>query len=152
MSRRPTIFVQMASYRDPKCQWTIKDLFEKAKHPRRVHVGVCGQYDRELDQACFEIPSPMPDNTVFMNFPAKRSRGVCWARWQAQKLFDDEDYVLMIDSHMRFVEHWDSKMIRELARCESDKPFISCYPASYTPPNNLDADPSGLSLTLGTHV
>ena len=26
-----TIFVQIASYRDPELQWTLKDLFEKAK-------------------------------------------------------------------------------------------------------------------------
>ncbi|HSQ97621.1 MAG TPA: GlcNAc-transferase family protein [Rickettsiales bacterium] len=26
-----TIFVQIASYRDPELQWTLKDLFEKVK-------------------------------------------------------------------------------------------------------------------------
>ncbi len=140
-TKRPTIFVQIPSYRDPECQWTIKDLFEKAKHPKQVFVGVCWQYDAELDQACFEIASPNPTNTSNLLFSVERSRGIGWARWQAQKLYDDEDYFLMIDSHMRFVEHWDSKMIAEFGRCESDKPFISCYPPSYTPPDNLYPNP-----------
>ena len=31
-----TIFVQIASYRDPELQWTIKDLFDKAKRPENI--------------------------------------------------------------------------------------------------------------------
>jgi hypothetical protein len=141
MTAHPTIFVQIAAYRDPECQWTIKDLFDKAEHPDRVFVAVCWQFDRDQDRECFRISPPNPTNTINIFFPAERSRGVCWARWQVQKMFDDEDYVLMIDSHMRFVENWDSEMIAELARCDSDKPFFSCYPASYTPPDNLNPDP-----------
>ena len=34
------IFVQIASYRDPDCQWTLKDMFEKATNPDRVFAGV----------------------------------------------------------------------------------------------------------------
>ena len=30
-AKEDTIFVQIASYRDPELQWTLKDLFEKAK-------------------------------------------------------------------------------------------------------------------------
>ena len=75
-TKRPTIFVQIPSYRDPECQWTIKDLFEKAKHPKQVFVGVCWQYDAELDQACFEIASPNPTNTSNLLFSVERSRGI----------------------------------------------------------------------------
>ena len=35
-----TIFVQIASYRDPELQWTLKDLFEKAKRPENIFVGI----------------------------------------------------------------------------------------------------------------
>ena len=48
-----TIFVQIASYRDPECQWTVKDLFAKAKHPDAVNVGLCWQYDPDKDKDCF---------------------------------------------------------------------------------------------------
>ena len=44
------------------------------------------------------------------------AEGVCWARYQAQQLWDGEEYVLMIDSHMRFVPGWDDLMIKELAK------------------------------------
>ena len=49
------IFVQIASYRDRECQWTVKDLFEKARHPDRVFVGICWQTFPDLDEDCFEV-------------------------------------------------------------------------------------------------
>lgn len=138
---KPTIFVQIASYRDLECQWTVKDLFKKAEFPERVFVGICWQYKHEEDKACFQIDSPNPRNTATIMFSAERSRGVCWARHQAQTLYDNEDYVLMIDSHMRFVKNWDTVLIKELEKCSSSKALLSSYPADYTPPDNLAKNP-----------
>lgn len=57
-----TIFVSIASFRDPECQWTVKDLFEKANDPSRVYVGICWQYDKENseDSNCFLEKYPFP--------------------------------------------------------------------------------------------
>lgn len=115
----PTIFVQIASYRDPECQWTVKDLFEKADRPDRITVGICWQFDPELDGDCFRVPSPRP----------------------AQTLFSGDDYVLMIDSHMRFVPGWDEALIEELGRCESPRHFLSSYPPGYRPPDRPEDIP-----------
>ena len=141
VSRTPTIFVQIASYRDPECQWTVKDLFEKAQYPDQVTVGVCAQADPVADKDCFIVPSPRPAQTKITLVPPQESRGVCWARALTQQLFEDQDYVLMIDSHMRFIQNWDTELIAELARCASPKAFLSTYPPGYKPPDKLDADP-----------
>ena len=137
----PTIFVQIASYRDPECQWTVKDLFLKAQKPERVTVGICWQYDKEADKDCFIEPSPRPEQTKILSFHPSESLGVCWARHQAQTLFEDQDYVLMIDSHMRFIPGWDTALIEEIRRCGSLKPFLATYPPGYTPPDNLAENP-----------
>jgi len=136
----PTIFVQIASYRDVECQHTVKDLFEKATHPGRIFVGICWQCDPEEDSSCFVVEPPAPNNVRISKHHWRDSEGVCWARHKAQQLYAGEDYVLMIDSHMRFVESWDTLLIKELAACNSEKPLISCYPASYTPPDVLQTD------------
>lgn len=136
----PTIFVQIASYRDVECQHTVKNLFERAANPERVFVGICWQYDPEEDLDCFEVAPPIPDNVRISKHHWSESKGVCWARHQTQKLYAGEEYVLMIDSHMRFVESWDTLLIKELGDCNSEKPIISCYPASYTPPYTLQLD------------
>lgn len=141
MPREPTIFVQIASYRDPECQWTVKDLFDKAGHPGRVTVGICWQCFPDQDQDCFLEPSPRPAQTKTISVLPSESLGVCWARAKTQELFGGEDYVLMIDSHMRFVQGWDTALIAELARCPSPKSFLSTYPPGYKPPNNLVQSP-----------
>ena len=38
-----TIFVSIASYRDNACKLTLKNLYETAKKPSRVFVGICEQ-------------------------------------------------------------------------------------------------------------
>ena len=134
--KQPRIFVNIASYRDPECQWTVKDLFEKAAHPERIFVGICWQYDMAQDAHCFEV-NTRPEQVRVFPVDWREAEGVCWARHQAQQLWEGEEYTLMIDSHMRFVPGWDEMMIGELAVCDSPKPVLSCSPVPYTPPNNL---------------
>src|SRR5690606_11344530 len=110
-------------------------------NPERVFFGICWQYDPQDDAKCFVEPAPRPDQVRINPYHWRDSKGVCWARHQAQQLWNGEDYVLMIDSHMRFVQGWDEKMIVELQQCDSKKPIISCHPAAYTPPNNLAQNP-----------
>lgn len=49
-----TIFVSIPSYRDPECQNTIIDLYEKAKYPNRVISGILWQISKEEDKNCFQ--------------------------------------------------------------------------------------------------
>src|SRR5689334_7194985 len=53
-----SIFVSIASYRDPEMQWTIRSLFCQAFRWDRLHCGVCFQYDPDNDQHCL----------IYMNF------------------------------------------------------------------------------------
>jgi hypothetical protein len=134
-----SIFVQIASYRDSECQWTIKDLFDKARHPDRVKVGVCVQYDPVEDRSCFVV-STRPDQVSMRLYHWRQSKGVCWARHHAQQLWQGEDFVLSIDSHMRFCPHWDERILEQFAECPSADPVLTHYPPPYTPPNHLDPD------------
>lgn len=135
------IFVQIASYRDPECQWTVKDMFEKAAHPERIFAGICWQYDPDADAHCFKVEAPFPDQVRIDPWHWKESKGVCWARNRTQQLWEGEEYTLVIDSHMRFSQGWDETLIADLAECDSQKPLISCHPAAYTPPDDLEQNP-----------
>jgi hypothetical protein len=143
------IFVSIASYRDPECQHTIKDLFEKAAHPERVFIGLCLQYDKEEDKHCFRVPNPRPENVRELHYDWRDAQGVCWARWLAMSLWRGEEFFLQIDSHMRFVPNWDTEMIAELEACPSAKPVVSCCIARYTPPDELDPNPKPSVLRSG---
>ena len=41
------IFVQIASYRDPELENTIKSIIENAKKPNNLRIGICRQYHPE---------------------------------------------------------------------------------------------------------
>ena len=45
MNKKPKIFVEFASYRDPQLPITIDDMFEKADNTDLFSFGICWQYD-----------------------------------------------------------------------------------------------------------
>ena len=142
---RPSIFVQIASYRDPDCQYTVQDLFARAAHPERVFVGICWQFDAVEDRDCFQLVT-RPDQVRVIEYDARAARGVGFARREAQKLLQNEDYVLQIDAHHRFVDGWDERMIAWLARCPSDRPILTTFPQGFTPPRTIaEASPLGIT-------
>lgn len=53
--RPGSIFVSIAAYRDPECQWTVCDLFKQAHHPQLVTVGVVWQIDAVEDAAFVRV-------------------------------------------------------------------------------------------------
>jgi LPS sulfotransferase NodH len=132
----PRIFVPIPSYRDTECQWTIKDLFDKAKHPDRIFVGVCWQTVPEQDGDCFRVKT-RPEQCRELNFHVRESKGTCWARQRAESLWSGEEYFFQIDAHNRFVQDWDEKLITMLATCPSARAILSTYAVPYEPPDKL---------------
>jgi hypothetical protein len=135
----PTVFVSIASYRDPDCQNTVRDLFEKAAHPERIIIGLCLQIVPGEDEDC-RVSSERQQQLRVIEVHASESRGACWARHQIQELWRGEDYYFQVDSHMRFVQRWDEKLIAMLGKCPGEKPVISTYPLEFTPPDQFAPD------------
>ena len=134
----PRLFVSIAAYRDRDCVNTIEDLFAKARWPERLSIGVCWQSLSPDDDDCDPL-GKHADHCRILRFDVSEAEGACWARHQVQSLWRGEEYVLQIDSHMRFVEHWDEKLLLMLAACPSPRPILSNYPASFTPPHQIDS-------------
>lgn len=135
----PTIFVSIASYRDPDCRNTVRDLFAKAAFPQRTVVGLCLQIVPGEDEDC-RVSADASQQLRVIEVHAAESRGACWARSRIQELWRGEDYFFQIDSHMRFVPGWDEKLIAMLAKCPGEKPLLSTYPLEFTPPDQLAPD------------
>lgn len=139
MTAQETIFVQIASYRDPELVPTLRDLFAKAARPERIFVGICWQYQPGEEPEHPEVDAP-PAQLRWRNVPISESHGVCWARAQVQTLYEGEDFMLSIDSHMRFAPKWDEMLIEEWRRCDNPRAVLSHLPPGYTPPDTLAAD------------
>jgi len=142
MARKPqTIFLQIASYRDPELENTIEDAIKNAKRPQNLRFGICRQYHPD-DQ--FDNLDDYRDDERFkiLDVPHQESKGVCWARNQVQQLYEGEMYTLQIDSHMRFAPNWDEEMIQMIKQLQDmgiPKPLLTGYVSSFDPDN----DPAG---------
>jgi hypothetical protein len=134
----PRIFVNIAAYRDRDCVHTIENLFTQARWPDRLFAGICWQSLSPDDDDCDPVGRHHAQCRV-LRFDVAEAEGACWARHHAQKLWQGEEYVLQIDAHMRFVEHWDEKVLAMLAECRSERPILSNYPAAFTPPDRIDS-------------
>lgn len=134
------IFVQIASYRDPQLLLTIKDCIEKAAKPEKLVFSIAWQHSAEdIWDNLDEYKNDKRFKILDINY--KDSKGACWARNELQKQYDNEEYTLQIDSHMRFIENWDEELIsmyKKLVKKGHKKPLITSYASSFEPTNDPD--------------
>jgi hypothetical protein len=133
------IFVQIASYRDPELLPTIRDCISKAKHPENLTFGICWQRDENESMEEFANDSRFK----ILDYHWSKSKGLCWARSEIQKLWEGEEYTLQLDSHHRFLQDWDTELIEMMKMTGSEKPIITSYAGMYRPSDNqlLNVEP-----------
>jgi len=157
MDNPATIFISIASYRDPELLPTLRDMLRHAAHPENLHIAICWQDNEKLEvfeQAGFTPQGRRVVNgreVVMFRYNQARidvlsvhyyaSQGACWARSLAETLFEDERYFLQIDSHCRFIPDWDNEMTAMLRQLQttSPRPIISSYPPAYRPGDDEEA-------------
>ena len=136
-----TIFVQIASYRDPELLKTLEDMIKNAKRPQNLRIGLCRQYNP--DDGFDNVDQYREDKRFrILDVHYTETKGACWARNQIQQLYEDEMYTLQLDSHMRFAPDWDETligMVKQLQEMGIPKPLLTAYVPSYSPEN----DPKG---------
>jgi hypothetical protein len=144
-----TIFINIPSYKDPELFETIDDFLKKARFPDRVFFGVTNQYsdlEKELEKY-----AKYGDN-VSIDFVKPGSIIGCQpARLNSHRLYDNQDYYMNMDSHMRAVQDWDVLLIGELEKVEKDlgPAVITGYVNPYDKnPDGTDSIPEGLGYPL----
>ncbi len=133
-----TIFIQIASYRDPQLLYTIKDCLDKAQYPENLRFAICWQH---CDNDTWDHLNDYIYDSRFkiIDIDYKDSKGVCWARNLVQNLYQGETYTLQIDSHHRFAQNWDTTLIEMLKSLQDKgyhKPLITAYIPSFDPDND----------------
>ena len=132
-----TLFIQIAAYRDPDLPGTLYNLIQRAANPERLRFGICLQLND--DDPVRWRSEAFPDHPHIKTKTVRSidSRGACWARKQAQTFFNNEDFLLQIDSHMRAVDNWDELLIETWSNCCDPRAVVSVYPNEFTPPCRL---------------
>ena len=126
-----TILIEIPAYRDKQLLKTMDSALIQADHPDRIHFAVCYQDDDMEDyNKLLEYK-----NCKVSYMKLADAKGLCYARYVCQKMLDDEDFVLHIDSHMRFVKHWDTQLIKQWYLLNDPKGVISTYLNNYNVPD-----------------
>ena len=130
------LFVSVAAFCEPYLLFTLSDAIKKASNPELIVFGVVDQHpiNRKGD-----IVSAIPNiNLRYLHINPLETRGVSWARSMVFSLFQDEEFVLQIDSHTFFEDNWDTILYHQhamlLGKSTLDnpiKPIISTYPYGF---------------------
>lgn len=126
---KPSIFVQIAAYRDLELPSTILDAIEKSSGNHRINFGVHIVYVEDS-----EINIPDLPNVKHAKSKAPENIGLGEGRAIAHQFYNGEDYYLQCDSHSRFVEGWDDIAVNSVINYQGqgiDKPLLTMYPANY---------------------
>lgn len=138
-----TIFVSIASYRDPLLWFTVNDCYKKAKNPKDLVFGIVDQgsipQHRAVDKTGFA------DQIRYVFIGAVDARGACWARHLVQSLYHNEDYFLQVDSHSWFDQDWDELCIQLMKSNYTPNPkkLYSCYARGFEFIDGKPTDTSG---------
>jgi len=122
------IYIQIAAYRDPQLIPTISDCLARARYKDQLTFGICWQReesDRALDAFAGDRRFRVDD------VPWNKSNGLCWARSRIQRMYEGEEFTLQIDSHHRFIEDWDVRLLEYLELTGSPKPILGSYGVAY---------------------
>ncbi len=125
------IYVAIASFMDEDIISTIQNCYENAMYPNNLSFGVCWQYNSSKDRDESFLDNLTEVYSIKINsYPFQESKGVGWARSKALEHYSNERYFVIADSHTRFINHWDSILIRNytLLSVSYRKPLISYLP------------------------
>ena len=93
LSRKETIFIQIAAYRDPELLPTLKNLLETASDNTRLKICIAWQHSKEDVWDNLDRYKDDP-RFIILDYDYKESKGVCWARNQIQQHYNEETYTL----------------------------------------------------------
>lgn len=137
ISMKPTIFISIASYRDPMLLFTLQSAYSQASSPESIFFGVVDQHDlpqRDKFQKLFFF-----SQIRYCHLYPEETLGVSWARSIAYSLYNGEDFILQVDSHTYFERGWDESLIGQFnfVKTFSTKPILSTYPYPFEMVDNV---------------
>lgn len=126
------IFISIASYCDELLFFTIQNCMSKADKPENLFFGIVDQNSESQKEKIEQLDCNKQIRYVYIN--SVDTLGVSWARNIAFSLWDGEEFLLQIDSHMLFEKGWDSTLLNQYDNLKvvSQKPIITTYPYDFS--------------------
>ena len=125
------IFVSIASYRDPEATKTVTNLINNSKYPKNLWIYLYEQ-NGPNDKSVSDMPQNLlaKSNVFVETVSYTKALGPNWARYLIQKKWGNQEYFLQIDSHTRFDQNWDVRLIKMLKGLP-ELSVLTQYPPEY---------------------
>jgi len=137
-----SIYIAIPSMYDRQLPYTVKEAIKNAENPDDLSIGVVFMdiVDNSFDQDKFykEEVEPLSEYKQvslkrFLHGEYEPSIG--FGRHAAMSFYNDQDYVLQIDSHTKFDKGWDTNLIElykgALKETNNDKTVLTAYLPPY---------------------
>mmetsp|Transcript_12765 Transcript_12765/g.21217 ORF Transcript_12765/g.21217 Transcript_12765/m.21217 type:complete len:572 (-) Transcript_12765:49-1764(-) len=134
---KETIYISVASYRDPECGPTVESILARAKYPERIRVAVIAQQTKDDPQFCAPEQScdtnPEQAYCKYINqvdtyhVEAQLSVGPVFARHLAHRMYRGEYFAMQVDSHIRFVQDWDDDLLWQWKSAKNEMAVLTTY-------------------------
>jgi len=146
-----TIYISVASYRDPECQPTVEDIFLRAEYPERLRVAIveqrvegedddlfpwCGKPLKECSEDPEQAMCKYAHLVDIFVVPGILSVGPVFARHLANRMYRGEYFAMQVDSHVRFIHHWDSDLVSQWDSAKNEMAIVTTYLSDIT--NSID--------------
>jgi len=133
-----TIYVSTSTCDDTETERSILGLFEKAKYPERIFVGLsCSTESKSFYK---KLVNSFKGKNVKMDYVKLKPKdfenyGTGQARARAFDMYGGQDYVLQCDSHTNFEQDWDEFLINTFKEAKQelkhDKIVLTAYLGMY---------------------
>lgn len=125
-----SIFISIASYRDPEVIRTIRSALDNASGIYDIYFGVVLQeHERDIPDLSWV------HNISLVKMHPKEAKGAGYARSIAMDLYSGQDYFFQIDSHTIFEKDWDLLCVSEFKKAQeiskNDKIILSYFPPPF---------------------
>ena len=110
-----TIFVSIASIDDEELKYSIDYIYNNAKYPERVFVGISLIAKKKKSFKDLDAITKKYKNVTAISHRQKyndlSTLGVGFNRKRAEELYSGQDYFLQVDAHSFFELDWDERLI-----------------------------------------
>lgn len=124
-----TIFVNIASYRDPLLAATLQSLIQNESGRNKIVYGVFEQTKLEDSLIRRQPVYTNSPNVRYKRIDPEYSDGVVWARSINAMQIYEEEFMYQVDSHMLFDKDWDNYLIWDYEQAkkiaETDKIILT---------------------------
>jgi len=130
-----SIYVAMPSLEDNQLRFTLSDLLNNSSGKNTINIGLPIFSSMKFFNK-IKKEFGMYENVKIERFDPETESGVGNGRFRAMSFYNDEDYILQIDSHTKVEKKWDEILISlykaALEETQNDKTILTAYLGYYT--------------------